>query len=806
MKTEVVDISTLTLDPANARRHDERNLEAIRASLLRWGQQKPLVVDEQGVVVAGNGTLEAARALGWTEITVVRTDLAGAERIAFAIADNRTSELAAWDDDVLARALEALKGDESVDELATGFSADEIDAIVHDMMGSGEDLDDPEAPEPPDKATTRPGDLWVLGDHRLLCGDSSSVEDVDRLLAGATVQLVNTDPPYNVRVEPRSNNAIAAGLSSFKGTSHHQGLDLARHPSKAKATHKKMRPKDRPLENDFVSDEEFEKLLHAWFGNMARVLDAGRSFYVWGGYANLGNYPGPLKAAGLYFSQGIVWDKEHPVLTRKDFMGSFELAFYGWKVGAGHKFFGPNNATDLWHVKKVNPQGMVHLCLHPDAGVLTEGGYRPIRSIEPGERVYSGDGTFHHVTDVSSHRYTSEHLYRITAKGGNETTDASDNHPFLIWRPTRRGGAITGGEVGWVRADEVRRGDYTMTPVLEDEGVDPFPERDEEYWFLFGLYLAQGHLQSAGHGERRYPVFSIHKRRQDLAERISKKWSSVSEYDPNDYAPTPSSGLVVMAFDGDAGEQFEALGGRRSHGKRLAPEIFALPRSKRLAVLRGWLAGDGCKVHDRSYWQGNTVSPDLAAHLSLLGESVGYRTNVYAYDPPEDLGGIQGRPFKSRRRVYYLYFYERGQLAKRGCPLWLEHDGREYSLRYVKSVQKIPYEGDVWNLSVDGHPSFQTAVGLSHNTEKPVELARRAIEYSSRRGERVLDLFGGSGSTLIAAEQTGRKAYLMEIDPPYCDVIVMRWQQSTGKTAVLDGTGETFGEVKAKRESDGEGQ
>jgi DNA modification methylase len=122
-----------------------------------------------------------------------------------------------------------------------------------------------------------------------------------------------------------------------------------------------MRPKDRPLENDFVSEEEFDRLLDAWFANISRVLEPGRGFYIWGGYANLGNYPPFLRKHDLYFSQAIVWDKMHPVLTRKDYLGCFELAFYGWKLGAAHKFFGPNNAPDLWHVKKVNPQQMIHL-------------------------------------------------------------------------------------------------------------------------------------------------------------------------------------------------------------------------------------------------------------------------------------------------------------------------------------------------------------------------------------------------------------------------------------------------------------
>ena len=178
----------------------------------------------------------------------------------------------------------------------TGFGADELLRLLGSESTEG--LTDPDdVPEPPDEAITQPGDLWILGNHRLLCGDSSKPEDVDRLLDGAPIHLVNTDPPYNVKVEPRSNNAIAAGLSSFQGTTHHQGFDVERHPEKAQPTHKKMRAKDRPLMNDFVTDEEFDRLLHAWFGNMARVLLPGRGFYIWGGYANIANYPAVLKAA-----------------------------------------------------------------------------------------------------------------------------------------------------------------------------------------------------------------------------------------------------------------------------------------------------------------------------------------------------------------------------------------------------------------------------------------------------------------------------------------------------------------------------
>jgi len=297
--------------------------------------------------------------------------------------------LAETDDEELKAILKALDG--QIDMDLTGFDAGELEKLL-----PPEDIEESPVPEPPDEAITQPGDIYLLGNHRLMCGDSSSPEDLDRLLDGARIQLANTDPPYNVKVEPRSNNAVAAGLSSFQASNtnpqnHHQSFDEARF-GKREATHKKLRAKDRPLANDFVSDEDFDKMLRAWFGNIARVLEPGRAFYIWSGYANLANFPGPLKEAGLYYSQSIVWDKMHPVLTRKDFMGAFELAFYGWREGAAHQYFGPNNATDLWHVKKVPPQHMIHLtekCVELAVRAMTY-------SSRPGENIldlFGGSGS-----------------------------------------------------------------------------------------------------------------------------------------------------------------------------------------------------------------------------------------------------------------------------------------------------------------------------------------------------------------------------------------------------------------------------
>ena len=366
MHIEIWDINRVTPYESNPRINDDA-VDAVARSIREFGFRQPIVVDQYGVIVVGHTRYKAALKLGLQQVPVHQAlELTPEQCKAYRINDNKVHELSDWNFSLLSlelKDLEALNFDLGL----FGFGEEELAHLLDDVANGLTDPD--EIPEPPDEATTQPGELILLGEHRLLCGDSSNPADVDRLLDGAPIHLVNTDPPYNVRVEPRSNNAIAAGNSSFaaqpRERTHHQSLDLARHPSKSKPTTTKMRAKDRQLTNDFVSDQEFDRLLRAWFGNMARVLAAGRGFYIWGGYANCGNYPPVLKATGLYFSQAVIWVKGHPVLTRKDFMGNHEWAFYGWKEGAAHKFYGPNNVPDVWPVKKVNPQSMIHLTEKP---------------------------------------------------------------------------------------------------------------------------------------------------------------------------------------------------------------------------------------------------------------------------------------------------------------------------------------------------------------------------------------------------------------------------------------------------------
>ena len=386
----------------NPRINDDA-VDAVAASLREFGFQQPIVVDADGVIIAGHTRWKAAKKLGLAKVPVhVATDLTAKQVKAYRIADNKTGELSGWDLDILPIELTELR-DGGFDMGILAFDEEDLAHLLDGDATEGlTDADD--VPSAPDEATTKPGELIILGNHRLLCGDSASPADLDRLLDGQRIHLVNTDPPYNVKVEPRSNNAIAAGLSTDargedghrvgrkkNSLTHHQQSDVARN-GKPQATHDQLRPKDRPLMNDFVTDDAFAGMLRAWFGNISRVMETGRGFYIWGGYSNIANYPPALVDAELYFSQMIIWDKQHPVMTRKDYMGAHEWCFYGWKEGAAHKFYGKANEQDLWHVKKVSPQKMIHLTEKP-----VELAVRAIQNSSlPGENVldlFGGSGS-----------------------------------------------------------------------------------------------------------------------------------------------------------------------------------------------------------------------------------------------------------------------------------------------------------------------------------------------------------------------------------------------------------------------------
>ena len=307
MKVETVKIDSLTFDPANVRKHDEKNLAAIKASLNRFGQQKPIVVDANGVVRAGNGTLAAAKALGWKEIRIVRSSLAGSEATAYAIADNRTAELAEWDDDALAQTLAALQIEDEELAVATGFDMKEIEALT-----APTEVEEDEVPDPPSEPITKTGDLWILGEHRLLCGDSTKAEDVERLMAGAKAGMMVTDPPYGVDYDGGQANA-------------------------------KKREK--------LSGDDTTEVFNAGMSAALSAVPSG-AWYIW----HAGRYAEPVYAAvrkcGFDVRALIVWNKlkAHYGAPSAHYCQKHEPCLYAVRDSAG--FCGPSNEVTVWDIEQ----------------------------------------------------------------------------------------------------------------------------------------------------------------------------------------------------------------------------------------------------------------------------------------------------------------------------------------------------------------------------------------------------------------------------------------------------------------------
>lgn len=308
-----VPLDTLTPDAANARRHGTRNMEAIKASLARWGQRQPIVVQRKGMVVrAGNGRLEAAKALGWTHIAAVVVDDDSADAVAFAIADNRTAELAEWDTETLATLLDTLPTEVKVD---TGFTEADLDAMLAEL--TPKDVVEDTVPEPPITPITTPGTLWILGEHRLLCGDSTNADDVSRVMNGAKADCVFTDPPYGVNIQGMKNNKPTMIAGDLTQTAIPFSFDLS--------------------------------------VTIATKDDA--RLYFCGGEGNLYLYQKLFEKHCRQLPRHLVWVKNGFTMKPNGYHNQYEIIFHGYKSGGGslEKWFGPRTedaASDVWQISR----------------------------------------------------------------------------------------------------------------------------------------------------------------------------------------------------------------------------------------------------------------------------------------------------------------------------------------------------------------------------------------------------------------------------------------------------------------------
>lgn len=311
MKVERVPIESLVGDPANVRKHDQKNLDAIKGSLARFGQQKPVVVGAHNVVIAGNGTVAAALSLGWKEIAIVRSELIGPDATAYAIADNRTAELATWDDDALAQQLAAIQINDEDLARATGFDAREIE-----RLSKGGEVVEDEVPEPPADPITKTGDLWVLGEHRLLCGDSTKAEDVARLMAGAKAGMVWTDPPYGV-------NYVGGTKDPRRPTHRTGGI----------------------VHNDDATGEDLVRLVSSAVRGIPK-MDSAVCYMASPAGCNVKEFIEAYNNSGFQFKHTLVWVKSAFVFGRADYHYKHELVLYGW--AKTHAWNGPRDISTVF--------------------------------------------------------------------------------------------------------------------------------------------------------------------------------------------------------------------------------------------------------------------------------------------------------------------------------------------------------------------------------------------------------------------------------------------------------------------------
>ena len=311
MKQQIEYLETEKLIPyaRNSRTHSDEQVQQIMGSIKEFGFTNPVLVDGDGVIIAGHGRTMAAQRLEMKEVPCLRlSHLTEAQKRAYVIADNKLALNAGWDDAMLALELRNLR-DEDFDLSLTGFDDAELAALLADAVAEGL-VDEDAVPEAPEVPVTVEGDVWLLGRHRLMCGDSTSIDAVERLMAGRKADMVFTDPPYGVDYEGINNDDRA-------------GLDA---------------------------------LLRGAFSNYLATSKSGAAIYVFHSdkcadifHATFRDY--------FHFSSMVIWAKNSLTLSRTDYQSQHEPCLYGWMKGGSHSFYGDRKQVSVWRFDKERVEG-----------------------------------------------------------------------------------------------------------------------------------------------------------------------------------------------------------------------------------------------------------------------------------------------------------------------------------------------------------------------------------------------------------------------------------------------------------------
>lgn len=359
IQVEQIKITDLIGYENNARTHSDKQVDQIVESIKEFGFTNPVLVDENNVLIAGHGRTSAAQKMELSEVPAIRlSHLSNSQKKALRIADNQLALNAGWDLELLTQEMKDLEvegfdmdlmgfDDQFLDDLLTGV-------FLEDQESEDEQDDEGSDIEPPSNPVSVEGDLFVLGEHRLLCGDSTSIEAVEKLTADQEIDLLVTDPPYNVAYEGKTEDALT-------------------------------------IQNDDMSDSEFRQFLRDVYSAADSVMRPGAAFYIWHADSEGYNFRGAAFDIGWKIRQCLIWKKNHMVLGRQDYQWKHEPCLYGWKDGAAHYWGSDRSQTTVLDFNKPQRNGE-----HPTMKPVDLIEYQVKNSSRRGETVldlFGGSGT-----------------------------------------------------------------------------------------------------------------------------------------------------------------------------------------------------------------------------------------------------------------------------------------------------------------------------------------------------------------------------------------------------------------------------
>jgi DNA modification methylase len=313
---QITEVAVEALIPyaKNSRTHDDAQVAQIAASIKEFGWTNPILVDGDKGIIAGHGRLMAARKLGLTKVPVIELkDMTEAQKKAYVIADNKLAMNAGWDMDFLKLELQELE-DAEFDLSLTGFDDKELDQLLAPEIEEGL-TDENAVPETPEEPKTKLGDIYILGNHRLMCGDSTSIDAVEKLMDGQLADQLVTDPPYNIAYEGGSK-------------------------------------KREQIKNDEMADEEFRQFLKDVYIAANAVMKSGAVFYIWHADSEGYNFRGAARDMGWKVRQTLIWNKDNSAFGRSDYHWKHEPCLYGWKDGAAHLWATDRKQTTVIECKR----------------------------------------------------------------------------------------------------------------------------------------------------------------------------------------------------------------------------------------------------------------------------------------------------------------------------------------------------------------------------------------------------------------------------------------------------------------------